>query len=102
MFKKNLVQQIKTSKKYFSSQQQRKILVTGCGGQVGSALVPRLYQKYGVENILCTDVSNKPGFVQGEFTKLDVSNEKEFKGVAFDYKPCTILHLAAILSGMNN
>jgi nucleoside-diphosphate-sugar epimerase len=102
MFKKNLIQHLKTSKKHFSSQYHRKILVTGCGGQVGSALVPRLYQKYGVENILCTDVSNKPAFVQGEFIKLDVSNEKEFKGIAFDYKPSIMLHLAAILSGMNN
>ena len=100
MFKKRMFKFINASSKYFSSQQEKKVLVTGCGGQVGSALVPRLYEKYGVQNVLCTDVTNQPAFVKGQFTKLDVSYDKDFKEVANEYKPNIILHLAAILSGI--
>ena len=101
MFKKKIVQFTKVSRKYFSEQMEKRVLVTGCCGQVGSALVPKLYEKYGVENVMCTDIAEKPSFVKGKFAKLDVANDKDFKELSFEYKPSIILHLAAILSGIN-
>jgi nucleoside-diphosphate-sugar epimerase len=99
MFRKTFHRFSKLQAFSFSVQSEWKFLVTGCGGQVGSALIPLLYKQYGVNNVLCSDVSNKPSFVKGNFTKLDVSDNKSFREIAFEYKPTSILHLAAILSG---
>ena len=34
----------------------RNILVTGSYGQIGSELVPALRKKYGIENVIATDI----------------------------------------------
>ena len=89
----------KLRSKYFTLKNERRFLVTGSGGQIGSALVPKLYEKYGVENVICTDVAKQPSYVNGKFHLLDVSDDKNFRDIAFAYKPTNILHLAGILSG---
>lgn len=40
----------------FSSQIKR-ILLTGCNGQIGTALMPILYHKYGKENVIVSDIT---------------------------------------------
>ena len=92
----------KLHKKSFSAKVEKKFLVTGCCGQIGSALVPRLYHMYGLENITCTDVANQPSHVKGKFHSLDVSDDKTFRDVALSFRPTNIVHLAAILSGKNS
>ena len=91
---------VKLNRKFFSSKSERTFLLTGCCGQIGSALVPKLYDRYGVDNVICTDVVNQPSYVVGKYHSLDVSDHKSFRDIAMTYKPTDILHLAAILSGI--
>ena len=55
-----------------------RILVTGSLGQIGTALVERLRQDYGVDNVLATDVREdvRSTVVQnGRFQVLDVLDD---------------------------
>jgi nucleoside-diphosphate-sugar epimerase len=74
-----------------------KILVTGANGQLGTALVEALIQKYGSENVFATDIripENNPNQV----TFLDVLDEKHVEEFVFEKSINVIYHLAAILS----
>ena len=37
----------------------KKVLVTGCLGQIGSELITRLRQELGSENVIATDIDRK-------------------------------------------
>ena len=78
----------------------RKILVTGACGQIGSALVPALRERYGAENIVATDIAEtNPSLREdGPFEFLDVTQRGAIAAVVDRYKIDTIYHLAAILS----
>jgi threonine 3-dehydrogenase len=74
--------------------------VTGCNGQVGKALVPSLYKNFGKENVVCSDLQEKPDFVEGSYAKLDVTNRKEFDNIVNSNGVNYILHMAGILSAV--
>lgn len=38
----------------------RKILLSGAYGQVGQELYPVLCKRYGIDNVVCTDVRHPP------------------------------------------
>lgn len=81
----------------------KKILVTGCLGQIGSELVTKLREVYGVDNVIGTDIRKPEGnkIVEGgPFDTLDVTDAKAFIEVTRKYKPDTIIHLAALLSAV--
>lgn len=81
----------------------KKILVSGCLGQIGTELVTKLRQVYGVENVVATDIRRPEGnpIVEGGiFETLDVTNYDEFLAVAKKHNVDTIMHLAALLSAV--
>ena len=81
----------------------KKILVTGCLGQIGTELVKKLRALYGVENVVATDIRKPEGnpiVENGIFEILDVTNQENFLEVAKKYEVDTIIHLAALLSAV--
>lgn len=81
----------------------KKILVSGCLGQIGTELVTKLREVYGGDNVVATDVRKPEGnpIVEGGiFETLDVTNYDEFLSIAKKYEVDTIIHLAALLSAV--
>lgn len=74
-----------------------KILVIGANGQLGSVLVKELQKKYGLENIVASDIRNNENF-NGFFEKLDATNFEAMQELIVKYEITQIYHLAAILS----
>ncbi len=81
----------------------KRILVSGCLGQIGTELVTKLREVYGEDNVVATDVRKPEGnpIVEGGiFETLDVTNYDEFLSIAKKHKVDTIIHLAALLSAV--
>ncbi|WP_017413452.1 MULTISPECIES: L-threonine 3-dehydrogenase [Clostridium] len=81
----------------------KKILVTGCLGQIGTELVTKLREVYGVDNVVASDIRKPEGnpIVEGGvFEILDVTDAKAFLEVARKHNVDTIIHLAALLSAV--
>ena len=74
-----------------------KILVIGANGQLGSVLVKELQKKYGLENIVASDIRNNENF-NGLFEKLDATSFEAMQELIVKYAITQIYHLAAILS----
>jgi len=77
-----------------------RVLVTGALGQIGSELTPALRERYGVENVVASDIrkDNKGILSDGPFVKLDVLSREDVGKVVNEYKIERIYHLAALLS----
>ena len=73
------------------------ILITGSSGQLGTVLAEQLQEKYGVKNIIATDLRVNPTF-NGVFETLDVTDFDAIEAIVLKYKITQIYHLAAILS----
>ncbi|QXP68312.1 NAD-dependent epimerase/dehydratase family protein [Polaribacter sp. AHE13PA] len=73
------------------------ILITGSSGQLGTVLAEKLQEKYGVKNIIATDLRVNPTF-NGVFETLDVTDFNSIETIVLKYKITQIYHLAAILS----
>jgi len=81
----------------------KRILVSGCLGQIGTELVTKLREVYGGDNVVATAVRKPEGnrIVEGGiFETLDVTNYDEFLSIAKKHKVDTIIHLAALLSAV--
>lgn len=81
----------------------KKILVTGSFGQIGSELTFELRNKYGSENVVATDINPDAGDdikESGPFQLLDVTDIDSLEKVIEDHEIDTIVHMAAILSGV--
>jgi threonine 3-dehydrogenase len=74
-----------------------KILVVGSNGQLGSVLTRVLQLKYGIENVIATDLNPKSDFT-GIFEKLDATDFQKLETVVKKHSITQIYHLAAILS----
>jgi nucleoside-diphosphate-sugar epimerase len=80
----------------------KRILVTGAGGQIGSWLVPRLRELYGVSAVLATDIRHPGGRTEqgGPFQVLDATDAKAVGQAVMRHDADTVYHLAAILSAV--
>ena len=76
---------------------QEKILVTGANGQIGTVLTNALRERYGMENVLASDIKERESD-KGLFEFLDILNVTRLEEIIKDYKITQIYHLAAILS----
>lgn len=57
----------------------KKILITGCLGQIGSELTTRLREDYGTDNVVATDLRkiDSPVCNEGIFEILDVTDKQK-------------------------
>lgn len=81
----------------------KKILITGCFGQIGSELTMRLRSEYGLENVVATDIrrlEGSPILEAGHFEILDVMDKEKMLEIAQKYEVDTFIHLAALLSAV--
>ncbi|MGL4730677.1 MAG: L-threonine 3-dehydrogenase [Clostridium sp.] len=81
----------------------KKILVTGCLGQIGTELVTELRKRYGKDNVVASDIRRpeENAIVEGGiFEVIDVLNREKMLEVAKKYEVDTIIHLAALLSAV--
>ena len=77
----------------------QKILVIGAGGQLGSELTQGLWNLYGKENVIASDIKPAQGILaQGNFEVLDVLNQKNLFSFIQKNNITQIYHLAAVLS----
>ncbi len=80
-----------------------RILVTGALGQIGSELVPALQERYGVENVVASDIRMPPGAARnhdGPFQHVDCTNQEQIREAVRRHDIDTIYHLAALLSAV--
>ncbi len=76
---------------------EKKILLTGANGQIGTALTKALRKIHGRENVIATDIT-EPREKNEPFDFIDILNKVRLKEYIGDYKITQIYHLAAILS----
>ncbi len=79
---------------------ERRILVTGALGQIGTELLRALSLKHGSDSIIATDIkdTDKLSNIGVKFLKLDVLDLEELENIIRNYKINEVYHLAAILS----
>ena len=77
-----------------------RVLVTGAGGQIGSALVPALREAYGSDAVLATDLRPGANPGGGPFETLDCTAVDQLRGVVRGHRPDVVYHLAALLSAV--
>jgi nucleoside-diphosphate-sugar epimerase len=80
---------------------QRKILVIGSAGQIGSELVPFLREKYGNDNVIATGRRTPlPDVIKnsGPVIYLDALDANSLSKVFYEYEIDTVYHMASILS----
>ena len=79
----------------------RKILVTGALGQIGSELTAALRERYGVDNVIASDIRMMPRDAlnhDGPFEFVDCTRGALLQEVVRKHAIGTIYHLAALLS----
>lgn len=76
---------------------EKKILLTGANGQIGTALTETLREIHGRENVIATDIT-EPKERNEPFDFIDILNRVRLKEYIGDYQITQIYHLAAILS----
>ncbi len=78
---------------------KEKILIIGAGGQLGSELTQALWNRYGSENVIATDIKDPKGILSGgNFEILDVLKSKPLFEFIQKNNISQIYHLAAVLS----
>lgn len=79
----------------------KRVLVTGCLGQIGSELVDRLRKDLGNSNVVATDIRMPQVVKENEiFEILDVMDLDKMRRLVEKYQVDTLIHLAALLSAV--
>ena len=79
----------------------RKILVTGAVGQVGTELVPALRERFGRENVVAAGHRTQPGEAfrnAGPYTTVDATDMDALRAVVQAHDIGVVYHLATLLS----
>ncbi|MEM7483273.1 MAG: NAD-dependent epimerase/dehydratase family protein [Acidobacteriota bacterium] len=82
-----------------TTSEDRRVLITGAAGQLGSELVPALRRRYGADAVLATDIRTLSGAaVDGPNRRLDGTDLERFGRIAREHRATVIYHLVAVLS----
>lgn len=73
------------------------ILIIGANGQLGTVLTCALQKKYGIRNVIASDISKQKN-TTGIFEFADATNIESIQRIVTKHKVTQIYHLAAILS----
>jgi len=76
----------------------KKILVTGAFGQIGTELVPALQNKHGKENVIAVGHKHIPDNFDGIVEKAELPNKENLRNLIDKYNIGTIYHLVSLLS----
>ncbi|CAG9314414.1 TDH_1 [Blepharisma stoltei] len=78
----------------------KKFFITGASGQIGKKLIPYLYERYGPNCVVVSDVNQTQFDVESQppFLPLDVVDKEGFAKAVEASEATHILHLAAYLS----
>jgi len=76
---------------------QKKILVTGANGQIGSVLTQSLRSQFGTDLVITSDLS-APENPNGPFEILDITDHQMTADLIQKHKITDVYHLAALLS----
>lgn len=77
---------------------EKRILVLGANGQIGTVLCKALVKRYGKQNVILSDI-REPKEQISQFEIIDVCDKAHIAKVIDQFQINTIYHLAAILSG---
>jgi len=75
-----------------------RILMTGGNGQLGTEILPYLYELYGTSNVLVTDNFPTVNPNCKNFEVVNVLDRAKLETVVKNFKPNCLVHFAAILS----
>jgi len=90
-----------TTSTYEPKGSATRILVTGATGQIGSDLVTALRSKYGVKNVIASDVKvPAPNYSTGPFVYLDVMDKTAMAKIIVEHQVDWVVHLASLLSAV--
>lgn len=81
----------------------KNILLTGCGGQIGSELTIELRKRYGNNHVIGSDkriITTGPLAETGPMETMDVTDAGQIAALVKKYNIDTIYHLAALLSAV--
>eukprot|EP01063_Lacrimia_lanifica_P016595 TRINITY_DN23148_c0_g1_i1.p1 TRINITY_DN23148_c0_g1~~TRINITY_DN23148_c0_g1_i1.p1 ORF type:complete len:367 (+),score=153.06 TRINITY_DN23148_c0_g1_i1:67-1167(+) len=86
--------------RFVDTKRHPKILITGCLGQVGTALVKLLRFQYGKDNVIASDVQipSEEFYSDGPFTYIDVTKYNTLAKVAVDHRVDWIVHNSSVPS----
>ena len=82
--------------------QERKILVLGAVGQIGTDLTPALRQRYGPDSVVAVGHRTMPTdeFLKaGPFETVDATDKEGLRALVRKHEIGAIYHMATILSG---
>lgn len=79
---------------------QEKILLIGAGGQIGVELTEALQKKYGVANVLPTDLKEQHALLEnmGRYMQLDAMDNEKIREIIISEEITQVYLLAAVLS----
>jgi len=78
----------------------KKVLITGCNGQIGIPLTKAIIAEVGRDNVIATDLNPQKVDFGCRYESLDVSDQKRYEQLVKENKVQYIVHLAAILSAL--
>ncbi|KKX46763.1 NAD-dependent epimerase [Sphingobacterium sp. IITKGP-BTPF85] len=78
---------------------KESIIIIGANGQIGTELATALREKFGIENVVTSDIREPQNLKDGEiFETLNVLDKSAIESLFQKYKPTQVYLLAAMLS----